>query len=297
MPDSLEIANYFKSLQNQICSAIEKVDGGAVFTEDNWEHTQGGGGRSKILQKGYVLEKAGVNFSAVEGKVFPKMREALNLKGEHFFATGVSIVMHPFSPHVPIIHMNVRYFEVPGDRYWFGGGIDLTPIYIDDEKARFFHQSLKEVCDTFDSAFYPMYKQQADNYFYIPHREETRGIGGIFFDHLQESANHSKESIFDFVKAVGESFVPIYSHLINVNRDKSFTTAQKEWQLLRRGRYVEFNLVHDKGTKFGLDTGGRIESILMSLPEYVSWKYNHKPESGSAEEITLSKLKKGIDWC
>lgn len=297
MPDKKEIAEYFKNLQNNICLEIEKADAGGTFTTDEWQHTEGGGGRSRILQKGYVLEKAGVNFSAVEGKVFPKMREALKLEGEQFFATGVSIVMHPFSPMVPIIHMNVRYFEIPGDRYWFGGGIDLTPIYVEKEQARFFHTYLKRVCDAFSTDFYPKFKQQADAYFYIPHRKETRGIGGIFFDHLSENEHLSKADIFQFVKAVGASFAPIYTHLINANKLKSFTTAEKEWQLLRRGRYVEFNLVYDKGTKFGLDTGGRTESILMSLPEMASWKYNFTPVSGSAEQETLHLLRQGINWC
>lgn len=219
----------------------------------------------------------------------------------HFTATGVSIVMHPQSPKVPIIHMNVRYFELSNGTCWFGGGIDLTPHYVVEEDAIFFHNQLKNACDKHHPAFYPKFKIWADDYFYIPHRDETRGIGGIFFDYLKpdESGNGqnlSKEALFGFVKEVGESFAPIYTRLMAKHRDDAFTDEEKQWQFLRRGRYVEFNLVWDRGTKFGLETNGRTESILMSLPPQANWAYNLKPETGSAEAATLNLLKKGVDW-
>jgi coproporphyrinogen III oxidase len=204
--------------------------------------------------------------------------------------------MHPHNPHVPIIHMNICYFEMSDGTYWFGGGIDLTPHYIVDEDARFFHESLKETCDAHHTEYYPKYKKWADDYFYIPHREETRGIGGIFFDRLKEGEGKTKEQCFEFVKSVGETFAPIYTYLMSKNKNKPFIDTQKNWQLLRRGRYVEFNLVYDQGTKFGLETAGRIESILMSLPKYASWQYDIKPQAKSQEAYTLSKLKKEINW-
>jgi coproporphyrinogen III oxidase len=197
---------------------------------------------------------------------------------------------------VPIIHMNIRYFETDNGIYWFGGGIDLTPHYIIKEQALLFHQRLKNVCAKFDAAYYTKFKKWADDYFFIPHRNETRGIGGIFFDKLSEDDSHSKNDLFEFVAAVGENFVAAYSEQAELYRNKSFTPENKQWQLLRRGRYVEFNLVYDRGTKFGLQTNGRIESILMSLPEHASWLYNHVPDKGSEEEKTLELLKKGIEW-
>jgi coproporphyrinogen III oxidase len=224
------------------------------------------------------------------------MKANLKVDANEFFATGLSIVMHPNNPHVPIIHMNIRYFEMDNGRYWFGGGMDLTPHYIDKEQARFFHSELKKVCDKYDPAYYPKFKKWADDYFYIPHREETRGIGGVFYDHLSADDSHTKQEIFDFSCDLGAAFSPVYSRLIELNRDKEFTERQHEWQLLRRGRYVEFNLVHDRGTKFGLQSRGRTESILMSLPAEARWQYAHIPEPGSPEAETLGLLKKGIDW-
>ena len=197
---------------------------------------------------------------------------------------------------MPIIHKNVRYFELENGTYWFGGGIDVTPHYIVEEDARYFHRLIKKVCDQHDPVYYPKFKEWADNYFFIEHRNETRGIGGIFFDRLKEDAHHSKEALFEFVKDVGECFIPSYSHFVHQYKDSDFTENQKEWQRLRRGRYVEFNLVYDRGTKFGLKTAGRIESILMSLPREAYWYYDHQPEAGSPEARTLDLLKKGIDW-
>lgn len=290
-----EIADYFKSLQSNICKALENTDGKGKFISDKWERPGGGGGDSRVLEDGNIIEKGGVNFSAVYGPTPEKILKALGLSDAEFYATGVSIVQHPINPFVPIIHMNVRYFEMSNGIWWFGGGIDLTPHFIIDEEAEWFHQQLKNVCDKYNVDYYTRFKTWADDYFYLKHREETRGVGGIFFDRLDEKEG-DKAFLFEFVKEVGEAFAPIYTHLMKLNHSKSFEEQEKEWQFLRRGRYVEFNLVWDKGTKFGLDTGGRTESILMSLPPMASWKYDHTTEPGSAEAITLSKLKKGIDW-
>nr|WKN39585.1 oxygen-dependent coproporphyrinogen oxidase [Tunicatimonas sp. TK19036] len=291
------IALWFQSLQDDICSALETTDGTGIFSEDRWDRPGGGGGRSRVITNGHLLEKGGVNFSAVHGKTPEKILTALKLKEADFYATGVSIVMHPVNPFIPIIHMNVRYFEMSNGTYWFGGGIDLTPHYIDEEDARFFHASLKKTCDSHNPEYYPTFKKWADDYFYIKHRQETRGIGGIFFDHLTPGENQKKEDVFSFVQAVGQSFSPIYTHLIDKHKTDNYGEREKQWQYLRRGRYVEFNLVWDKGTKFGLDTEGRTESILMSLPPYAAWEYNHVPREGSAEHNTISLLsQKYIDW-
>lgn len=290
------ITTWFKELQDNICKAIEEVDNGAKFQEELWNHKDEGGGRTRIIQKGNILEKAGVNFSGVGGHLSENITRALKLNKSEFYATGVSIVMHPISPMVPIIHMNVRYFETP-EEYWFGGGIDLTPHYVDEEDARFFHNKLKNVCDNTDKAYYPKFKNWADDYFFNQHREETRGIGGIFFDRLNENREgKSKEQLWNFVQEVGSSFAGIYTHFMSKNSAIPYTEKEKVWQGLRRGRYVEFNLVYDKGTKFGFETGGRTESILMSMPPQAQWEYQFQPISGSKEEHTLALLKKGISW-
>ncbi|MFY0624949.1 MAG: oxygen-dependent coproporphyrinogen oxidase [Reichenbachiella sp.] len=291
-----EVENWFKSLQDDICVAIEKEDESGKFEEDLWERPEGGGGRTRIIQNGVVIEKGGVNFSAVHGPTPEKILNALGLEKSDFYATGVSIVMHPASPMVPIIHMNVRYFEMSNGVSWFGGGIDLTPHYVVDEDATWFHKQMKNCCDRHDSAYYDKFKKWADDYFYIKHRKETRGIGGIFFDRLMETKDISIDERWEFVKDVGSQFAPIYTKLMNQNKSLSFSENEKSWQYLRRGRYVEFNLVLDKGTKFGLDTDGRTESILMSLPPQANWEYMHEVAPGSKEEMTNSKLKKGIDW-
>lgn len=286
------ISTWFKGLQDEICQGLEKLDGGARFEEEIWERPGGGGGRTRIIQ-GQHIEKGGVNFSAVEGHMPENISKALQLPATDFYATGVSIVLHPSNPNVPIIHMNVRYFETTTGQWWFGGGIDLTPHYIIDEDARFFHQALKNACDKHNPEYYPKYRNWADDYFYIKHRNETRGIGGIFFDRLH---GDDKSSFFPFVQDVGLSFLPTYSQLFKKHFNEPFTPENKEWQLIRRGRYVEFNLVLDKGTKFGLDTDGRTESILMSLPKDARWMYNHTPAEGSQEAYTLASLVKGKDW-
>lgn len=291
-----EIADWFRQLQLNICSELEAEDGKVKFVEDSWERPGGGGGHTRVIQHGNVFEKGGVNFSAVHGELSENIAKALELNDRKFFATGVSIVIHPINPFVPIIHMNVRYFELGDGTYWFGGGIDLTPHYILEDDAKFFHQALKSTCDRFDSEYYPKFKQWADDYFFIKHRNETRGIGGIFFDRLKADENHTKEQRWQFVQSVGETFAPTYRKLVAKNKTADYSEENLQWRNLRRGRYVEFNLVYDKGTKFGLETDGRIESILMSLPENASWFYNHKAAEGSREEATRQLLVKGQTW-
>ncbi|MBY0426076.1 MAG: oxygen-dependent coproporphyrinogen oxidase [Cytophagales bacterium] len=295
--DKAHIANWFQGLQLAICNSLEEVDQKAKFHADSWERNGGGGGLSRVIRHGNVFEKGGVNFSQVHGTTPEAILKALGISGNpNFMATGVSIVIHPFSPKVPIIHMNVRYFEMSNGIWWFGGGIDLTPIYVVDSDARFFHQTLKDTCDKHDVGYYPKFKKWADEYFFIKHRNETRGVGGIFFDHMGRNKEISKEAAFSFVQAVGQTFVPVYSEIVNRNKSLDFSPEEKEWQLMRRGRYAEFNLVIDRGTKFGLDTDGRTESILMSLPPLAAWEYDFHPVIGSEEELTTQKLKKGIDW-
>jgi coproporphyrinogen III oxidase len=298
-PSKEEIRDWFIGLQNEICNSLEAADGKGKFVPDVWNRPGGGGGTSRVLSNGNVIEKGGVNFSAVWGKTPEQTLKTLGLTADQqvdFFATGVSIVLHPHNPFVPIIHMNVRYFEMSNGVWWFGGGIDLTPHYVNEDDARYFHGRLKDVCDQFDPLYYPEFKKWADNYFFIRHRNETRGVGGIFFDNLKADQAHTRQERFDFIKAVGSAFAPAYVHLMYKNDKIPFNDSNKSWQFLRRGRYVEFNLVWDRGTKFGLETDGRTESILMSLPPQASWEYNQKPAPGSAEENTLRLLRKGIDW-
>ncbi|WP_316766940.1 oxygen-dependent coproporphyrinogen oxidase [Pedobacter frigiditerrae] len=292
-----EVALAYQEIQDSICEGLVQADGKAKFQEELWERDGGGGGRTRVMQNGNVIEKGGVNFSAVHGKLPEAVKKAFKVDSDDFFATGVSIVMHPENPFVPIIHMNIRYFEMDEQTRWFGGGIDLTPHYVIPTDARFFHHRLKQTCDNFDSSFYPKFKATADDYFFIKHREETRGVGGIFYDRLKpETANLDFNQILEFSKAVGNTFLPVYTELIDRNRDQQYTEAHKEWQYLRRSRYAEFNLVYDAGTKFGLETNGRIESILMSLPPTAKWNYNPQVLPESEEEKTLNFLKKGIDW-
>jgi coproporphyrinogen III oxidase len=296
------VTDWLKLLQDDICKALETADGVGSFKEEVWTREEGGGGRSRVIENGGVIEKGGVMFSAVHGEtptfLVTEQQHSLSTNSEKslFYATGVSIVIHPKNPMVPIIHMNIRYFEMNNGIRWLGGGIDLTPHYIVDEDAQFFHTQLKTVCDKHHASYYPKFKQWADDYFYIPHRKETRGIGGIFFDRLNENEQLNFEQNLAFWQDVGKTFAPTYTALIKKNKDKPFTDENKQWQLLRRGRYVEFNLVYDKGTKFGLETNGRIESILMSLPANASWLYDFKTKENSPERDTLSKLKKNLTW-
>jgi coproporphyrinogen III oxidase len=292
-----KVTAIYQTIQDEICAALEECDGAGRFEQELWQREGGGGGRTRIMQNGNVIEKGGVNFSAVHGKLPDSIKKAFNVETDEFFATGISIVMHPESPFVPIIHLNIRYFELDESTRWFGGGIDLTPHYVIDTDARFFHHNIKDVCDQYNPEFYGRFKKLADDYFFIKHREETRGIGGIFYDRLRpENTDLEFDDILDFSAAVGRSFIPIYTELIDRNRDTGYTEAEKEWQYLRRSRYAEFNLVYDSGTKFGLETNGRIESILMSLPPTAKWAYNYKPNPNSPEAFTTDRLRKGIDW-
>tara|TARA_B110000438_G_scaffold171756_1_gene164120 strand:- start:567 stop:1442 length:876 start_codon:yes stop_codon:yes gene_type:complete len=283
------ITNSFKHIQDHICAGLTEVSGQA-YHEDNWTYSDGdGGGRTRIFSGDYI-EKGGVNFSALNGTLSEKMASKLKGGGRDFFATGVSLVIHPKNPFVPTVHMNIRYIE-RGGKGWFGGGIDLTPFYPNTLNIIDFHKSLKNICDNHVIADYSKFKEECDNYFYVKHRNEARGVGGIFFDYLSE---HSEQT-FDFVKDVGIGFNQIYLPIFTENKDKPFTEKQREFQLYRRGRYVEFNLVYDRGTLFGLETQGRIESILMSLPPLASWMYNWSPEPNTPE-AELYEIIKPQDW-
>ena len=297
----IEIESWFKKLQDRICIGLEKLDSKVKFQEDKWMYHAGGGGRSRAVQGGSILEKGGVNFSAVKGKMPELLLKTLKIKAETtrelgFHATGVSVVLHPQSPMVPIIHMNVRYFEMTNGIWWFGGGVDLTPHYIDLNLAKDFHQSMKAVCDIHHERYYAQFKAWADDYFYIQHRKETRGIGGIFFDRLTNQDGFDKAGRWAFVQNVGDAFIPAYTRQVQATRTLAYGKREINWQRIRRGRYTEFNLVWDRGTKFGLQTNGRIESILMSLPPQANWVYNHQVAEGSKESKTQKLLKKGINW-
>ena len=293
-----QVSAAFKEVQQKICDGLAQLDGKSNFKSDIWERSEGGGGRTNTIVNGDLLEKGGVAFSEVFGPISDEMKKQLNFtEGKEFYATGVSLVLHPQNPHVPIIHMNIRYFEMDENKYWFGGGIDLTPHYIVPPNAKLFHERLKAICDKYSTDFYSKFKKQADDYFFIPHRNETRGIGGIFYDHLfADNAGISKENLLQFAVDLGENFVSIYAEQANLGRNKPYTDNEISWRNLRRGRYVEFNLVNDRGTKFGLHSGGRTESILMSLPPLANWEYMHEIQSNSEEDKTQNLLKKEIDW-
>ncbi len=292
---------YIQNLQNTITSRLETIDGKAFFKEDLWERPEGGGGRTRVIENGNVFEKGGVNTSAVHGKLPPAMQQYFGVEDADFFACGLSLVLHPKNPMVPTVHANWRYFEMYDKTgavvdQWFGGGQDLTPYYLFDEDAVHFHTICKTACNAHDPTFYPKYKARCDEYFHNAHRGEGRGIGGLFFDYLKASPERSMEEWYNFVTAVGDSFLEAYTPIVDRRKDLAFAKAHKEWQEIRRGRYVEFNLVHDKGTLFGLRTNGRIESILMSLPPTVQWKYDHHPAQGSEEERLINVLKTPKDW-
>jgi len=296
------ITDWFKGLQDRICKGLEDLDGKATFQQDMWEREGGGGGRTRVIADGDVIEKGGVNFSAVEGDMPDKLLKVLKVEAPSdesitFYATGVSIVLHPRSPMTPIIHMNVRYFEMSNGTWWFGGGIDLTPHYLDRQLAKDFHLGLKAVCDKHQADYYPQFKKWADDYFFVRHRQETRGVGGIFFDRLSDKeAAMDKAKRWAFVQDVGDAFVDLYRHQVEQTRDLTYGQDEIDWQRQRRGRYVEFNLVWDRGTKFGLETNGRTESILMSLPPQADWSYCYEPAKGSKEEATLQGLRKEVNW-
>ena len=284
-------SHFVSALQDKICAALEAIDG-TTFREDLWQREGGGGGRTRVLEAGGVFEKAGVNWSAVHGDLpevlARQMAAQLSAKlgktdtgviaGREFFATGVSLVLHPYNPYVPTVHANFRYFE-QGDWQWFGGGADITPYYGFREDVAHFHRTLKEACDQHDASLYPKYKQWCDEYFYIRHRQQMRGAGGIFFDYLAEDL----EATFAFVQSAGEAFLPAYLPIVERRKDMPYTERERDFQLIRRGRYAEFNLVYDRGTTFGLQTNGRTESILMSLPTLAKWVYDYHPEPNSPE--------------
>jgi coproporphyrinogen III oxidase len=292
-----QIAEQFRALQLHICEQLELLDGEGRFTEDSWQREEGGGGHTRTLTSGKILEKGGVAFSAVHGPVTDAMKKQLGHEGERFFATGVSIVLHPVHPRHPIMHMNVRYFELEDNTYWFGGGIDLTPHYVDHAKATRFHEALKTTSDQYAASFYPKFKEWADRYFFLPHRGESRGVGGIFFDQLDTKCGLSKEQIFSYCLDLGKLFPVVYRAQIEGAEPPAPTTQELDWQALRRGRYVEFNLLHDRGTKFGIYSGGRTESILMSMPPRANWVYNQEPIEGSEEQKTLSFLRAFHEFC
>ena len=292
--DKNRISSSFEEIQNYICSKLEEVDGVSSFESDTWSRNDGGGGRTNTIKEGAIIEKGGVAFSKVFGPVSSQMSKQLKLEGDSFFATGVSIVLHSREVEHPIIHMNIRYFEIDEDTYWFGGGIDLTPIYIDEDLAMRFHEKLKKLCDRYDSSMYSQYKNWADDYFYLSHRKESRGVGGIFFDHLSENETMTKEQIFEFCLELGRLFPEIYAEQISAS--KRLDDMKREWQLLRRSRYVEFNLLHDRGTKFGIYSGGRTESILLSMPPEAKWVYNYQENENSLEHQTQQILKNNRTW-
>ena len=272
---------HIENLQDSITSKIEEVDGLAKFEEDIWQRQEGGGGRTRVIENGAIFEKGGVNISAVHGELPEVLRKQFNADEGTFFACGLSLVLHPINPMIPTVHANWRYFEMYDTTgkmvtQWFGGGQDLTPYYLFDEDAIHFHTVCKNVCDSYSPDFYSTFKKNCDDYFWNAHREEARGVGGLFFDYLKATNSFTILDRYNFVTAVGASFLESYLPIVKKRKDIPFTISQKDWQEIRRGRYVEFNLVHDRGTLFGLKTNGRIESILMSLPPVVQWKYNHQ---------------------
>jgi coproporphyrinogen III oxidase len=294
--------SYIHDLQNRICAAVEAADGLATFQEDEWVRPEGGGGKTRVIANGKVFEKGGVNTSVVYGEVTDAMRQQLKINGHSWFACGLSLVLHPLNPFVPTVHCNYRMFELYNeggyviDR-WFGGGTDLTPYYLYEEDARHFHQVYKNACDRFDPEFYPRFKKVCDEYFVNWHRnKERRGIGGIFYDYQRPDAQRDTNWWMRFGQTCGDSFMEAYIPIVEKRKNQPYTPAHKHWQEIRRGRYTEFNLVHDRGTLFGLKTNGRIESILMSLPPTVRFEYNYQPEPGSEEDKLLQACLHPMDW-
>lgn len=298
-PDKAAVKAYLLKLQDSICSALEAEDGGACFVEDQWQRKEGGGGRSRVLTDGAVIEKGGVNFSHVFGSQMPPSATANRpeLAGRSFEAMGVSLVIHPKNPYVPTSHANVRFFiaEKEGEEpvWWFGGGYDLTPYYGNEDDCRYWHQTAKAACAGFGDDLYSRLKKWCDEYFYLKHRNEPRGVGGLFFDDFNQLGF---EDSFAFMRAVGDSYVDAYCPIVTKRKDTPYGNRERDFQLYRRGRYVEFNLVWDRGTLFGLQTGGRTESILMSLPPLVRWEYNWHPEPGSAEAELYEKFLPPREW-
>jgi len=315
------VSQWMKQLQDKICQALESADSAGKFQQDEWEREEGGGGRSRVMREGNVLEQGGVNFSEVWGSHLPPsiLTQRPEAAGHKFYATGTSMVLHPRNPYVPTVHLNYRYFEA-GPVWWFGGGIDLTPYYPFAEDAAHFHKTLKQACDNHHPEYYPVFKRWCDEYFYLKHRQETRGVGGIFFDYqdgregqlyrgpqadstaavysnqLGNQSPRSWEEIFAFVRDCGEAFLPSYLPIVDRRRNMEYGDRERNFQLYRRGRYVEFNLVYDRGTIFGLQTNGRTESILMSLPPLVRWEYGYTPEPNTPEAELYETFLKPQDW-
>lgn len=297
--NAAEVEGYLRSLQNKICATLEQIDGSAAFATEAWDRNEGGGGISRVLAEGEVIEKGGVNFSHVVGAGMPAAatQHRPELAGRSFRAMGVSLVIHPRNPHAPTSHANVRLFmaEKPDEDpvWWMGGGFDLTPYYGYEEDAIHWHQTAKAACDPFGDDTYPRFKQWCDEYFYLPHRKEPRGVGGLFYDDLND---WGFEQTFAFMRSIGDGFLDAYTPILKRRKDTPFTEAQRQWQLYRRGRYVEFNLVHDRGTLFGLQTNGRTEAILMSLPPLVRWEYGYSPEEGTEEARLMADFLRPRDW-
>ncbi|GAB4349915.1 MAG: oxygen-dependent coproporphyrinogen oxidase [Gammaproteobacteria bacterium] len=293
------VVRYFRDLQDRICAGLEAEDGAAAFREDAWERPEGGGGRTRVLTQGAVFEQAGVNFSDVRGKRLPPSatEQRPELAGAEFRATGVSLVVHPENPYVPTSHMNVRFFfarkEGVAPLWWFGGGFDLTPYYGFEEDVVHWHRTARSACQPFGKGVYPRFKQWCDDYFYLKHRDEQRGVGGLFFDDLNE---WGFARCFEFVRSVGDHYLEAYLPIVRRRKGTPYEERERNFQLYRRGRYVEFNLVYDRGTTFGLQSGGRTESILMSLPPVVHWRYNWQPEPGTPEAMLYDVFLKPRDW-
>jgi coproporphyrinogen III oxidase len=297
-PDITAVKAFLLQLQDDICARLEQADGTGRFEQDSWTREEGGGGRSRVLRNGSVIEQGGVNFSHVHGSSMPASATAHRpeLAGRSFEAMGVSLVIHPHNPHVPTSHANVRFFiaekEGADPVWWFGGGFDLTPFYPVEEDCEHWHRVSRDLCAPFGEQVYPEYKAWCDRYFYLKHRDETRGVGGLFFDDLNQ---WPFERCFEFMQAVGRGYLDAYVPIIERRKDTVFGEVERQFQLYRRGRYVEFNLVYDRGTLFGLQTGGRTESILMSMPPLARWEYNWQPEPGSAE-ARLNDFLVPRDW-
>ncbi|MBD2445555.1 oxygen-dependent coproporphyrinogen oxidase [Nostoc sp. FACHB-152] len=313
------VQQFMQNIQDEICTGLEQLDGEAKFHQDHWERAEGGEGRTRVIREGRVFEQGGVNFSAVWGNSLPAaiLAQRPEAAGHEFFATGTSMVLHPRNPYVPTVHLNYRYFEA-GPIWWFGGGADLTPYYPFAEDAIHFHQTLKNACDTYHPEYYPTFKRWCDEYFYLRHRQEQRGIGGIFFDYQDASGklyvgsqtdtaaaiysekvgtvSRDWEDIFAFVQYCGQAFLPSYLPIVERRQEIEYSDRQRQFQLYRRGRYVEFNLVYDRGTVFGLQTNGRAESILMSLPPLARWEYCYEPEPGSPEAELTEIFLQPQDW-
>lgn len=299
VPDATVVKAFLLDLQHRICAGLEQLDGQASFAADSWTRAEGGGGTSRVLTQGAVFEQAGVNFSHVTGAAMPASATAHRpeLAGRSFEAMGVSLVIHPRNPYIPTTHANVRFFIAHKDGadpvWWFGGGFDLTPYYPFEEDVREWHQSAKNLCQPFGDDVYPKYKKWCDEYFFLPHRNETRGVGGLFFDDLNQAGF---DKSFDFMQAVGNGFLTAYAPIVERRKETPYGEREREFQLYRRGRYVEFNLVYDRGTLFGLQTGGRTESILMSMPPLVRWQYAYTPEAGTPEADLYDNYLKPRDW-